>query len=205
MATKQKEVEQEVTVKPVLAPYLMKIGDIGEKVEEAAGGLLAAIRKADIRSLGQFEEHILAAYNANKWNTRPGRPAKDRRNVPHTVRTYVWEIRSAYRAGIQVWRLKSMYDLRMARKRLKDREAAETTEVEEDVQVDVPAEVMQDLEGVRVLAPKQPNGALFHDLISTFIALPQDQRALFGRQLARLLHRYQAGMRQPRQAKAAAA
>lgn len=183
---------------PLLAVPLAEIATTGEKVERAAVTLLTAIRQGDLRSLGAFDDAVNAAYEANRWHTRPGRPAKDRRSVPHTVRTYVWEIRSAYRAGLEVWKFKTMYELRMARKAEKE-SAVETTatESEEQAQVTIPASVAQDLEGVRVLAIRQPNGALFHDLISLFIQLPDDQRALLGRQLARLLHRYQAAQSVP--------
>lgn len=174
-----------------LARPLSDIASTGEKVEAAATGLLTAIRIAGLQTLGAFDDAISAAYEANKWNNRPGKPAKDRRAVPHTVRTYVWEIRSAYRAGIEVWRVKTMYELRMAKKALTESAAVETTgEGEPETQPTIPPEVTQDLEGVRVLDVKRPNGALFHDLICVFVGLPAGPRALFGRQLARLTHRY---------------
>jgi hypothetical protein len=190
MAKQAKEIKPATNI---LAKPLQDIAATGEKVEAAATGLLTAIRKGDIRTLGAFDDHVTAAYEANKWNTRPGRPAKDRRNVPHTVRTYVWELRSAYRAGVEVWTLKTMYEVRMAKRANAEAAKAEAEGQGADVvTADLPAEVVQDLEGVRVLDAKRPNGALFHDLIATFIQLPADSRALFGRQLARILHRYQA-------------
>jgi hypothetical protein len=181
---------------PPLAVSLAQIATTGAEVEKAATGLLTSIRAAGITTLAAFDEAVKAAYDANGWNTRPGKPTEDRRSVPHTVRTYVWEIRSAFRAGVEVQRMKSMYDIRMAKKAIKEANTgAEGTgglEVASPL-TDLPPEVVQDLEGVRVLAPRQPNGALFHDLIACFITLEPEQRSVFGRQLARILHRYQAG------------
>lgn len=176
-----------------LAGSLKQIAATGERVEAAATTLLAAIKREGLTSLGAFDDAVKAAFEANGWNTRPGRPAKDRRNVPHSVRTYVWEIRSAYRVGVEVWTLRTMYEVRMAKRALQDAERVETTGDGEEptAQPVIPPECAQDLEGVRVLDVKRPNGALFHDLIATFIALKQEDRVLFGRQLARILHRYQ--------------
>lgn len=184
----------------LLAGPLRDIAATGEKVEKAATGLLAAIRRAELHTLGAFDDAIATAFEANRWNNRPGRPAKDRRAVPHTVRTYVWEIRSAYRAGLEVWTFKTMYELRMAKKALTDA-ASETTAETPEEEAEIPAEVEQTLVGVRVLDIKRPNGALFHDLVCTYIALPAVERALYGRQLSRLLHQYQAKL--PEQKKAA--
>jgi hypothetical protein len=176
----------------VLAAPLRDIATHGEKTENAAGALLKAIRDSRITDLSGFDTALTAAFDANGWNTRPGRPAKDRRNVPHTVRTYVWEIRAAYRAGLDVTTFRSMYDLRMARQKLSQQSTGGTDGNGETAQVfEIPADVAQDLEGVRVLDIKRPNGALFHDLVSLFISLPADQRSVLGRQLSRLLHQYQ--------------
>lgn len=180
-----------------LARPLAEIASTGEKVEAAATGLLTAIRIAGLQTLGAFDDAISTAYEANRWNNRPGKPAKDRRAVPHTVRTYVWEIRSAYRAGLEVWTFKTMYELRMRKKALAEADSVETTTDEEAAASPFPAEVVQDLEGVRVLDVKRPNGALFHDLICVFVGLPQESRAMFGRQLARIMHRYQAEAKLP--------
>lgn len=200
MARTSKAVEATADViaslKPVLAPALREIAKYGEKVEASATGLLSAIRTNDIRTLDMFDSHVLAAYQANKWHTRPGRPSKDRRSVPHTVRTYVWEIRSAFRADVKVWTCKTMYELRLKRKAALDSvSAVETTTGENGDSGELPAGVAEDLKGVRITGPEEPNGALFHDLVLCFLGLPQDQRALFGRQLARLLHRYQPAVR----------
>jgi hypothetical protein len=202
----QHETQQRSISTPLALP-LAEIAATGEKVEAAATGLLTAIRKAGLQTLGAFDDALNAAYEANKWNTRPGKPAKDRRAVPHTVRTYAWEIRSAYRAGLEVWTFKTMYELRMKKKALAEAPSVETTgdEVEIDPAQAIPEEVTQDLLGVKVVNTKQPNGALFHDLICTFITLPQAQRALFGRQLSRLLHRYQPEVAKPAAGKAKAA
>jgi hypothetical protein len=189
--------KKEMVVGAVLAAPLRDIAGMGEKVEAAATGLLSAIKRADLRTIGAFDDAIAAAFEANKWNTRPGRPAKDRRQVPHTVRTYVWEIRSAYRAGLEVWTFETMYALRMAKKALTEAAAEVTAEAptpEEPKEAPVPEDVQQTLVGVRVLDIKRPNGALFHDLICTYILLPTGERALYGRHLSRILHKYQAAL-----------
>jgi hypothetical protein len=189
--------KKEVVPGAVLAAPLRDIASTGEKVEAAATGLLSAIKRADLRTLGAFDDAIAAAFEANKWNARPGRPAKDRRQVPHTVRTYVWEIRSAYRAGLEVWTFETMYEVRMAKKALTERAAEVTAEVPvpgEVKEAPIPEDVQQTLIGVKVVDVKRPNGALFHDLICTYILLPGGERALYGRHLSRILHKYQAAV-----------
>lgn len=45
--------------------------------------------------------------------------------------------------------------------------------------------------GVRVASPEKLTGALFHDLVATFLTLPTEPRLMYGRQLTRLMHTYQ--------------
>lgn len=172
----------------VLAAPFKALAEAGEAVEATAARLLRSIRAEGITDVAGFDAAYTAACAANGWNTRPGRPAKDRRAIPHTVRTYAWEIRSALRVGIDVGACKSMHDLRM--KRQAEKAARTATTSDEAEPFEVPVEVQQDLEGVRVVAPRQPNGALFHDLIAVFLGLPGEQRPLYGRQLSRVMHRY---------------
>lgn len=176
-------------LKPILAAPLVALAQVGDHVEKAATRLLDTIRRAGIDTIEAFDEHAAAAYAANGWSTKAGRPKKDQRIVPHTVRTYMWEIRSAFRAGVDVGKCKTMYELRMARKEATP-ERIRGAAGDEMSAEELPTEVQQDLAGVRVLAPNQPNGALWHDAIALFIRMPAERRPLYGRQIARVVHRF---------------
>jgi hypothetical protein len=181
--------------KPLLAVALAQLARTGAAAERSASYLIGTIREGKLRTLEAFDEAVKAAFEANGWNTRAGKPeaGSERRAVPHTVRTYVWEIRSAFREGVEVWKLRTMYEVRMARAAAKANRTATTEEPGEPEPevMEFPPEVQQDLEGVRVLAVKQPNGALWHDAISLFVRLPTEHRAMYGRQIARIMHKYQ--------------
>ena len=170
-----------------LASALAAIGAQGEKVEATAVSLLKAIKTAGVRSLEQYGEAVKAAYDLNGWNTRQGRPTAEKRSkVPTTVRTYVWELRAAIKEDIKVWEFKTMYDIRMARAKLRRKAAsAPPVAANDPVIADLP-----ELEGVRVSHAEAPTGSLFHDLILTFAALEDDRRLLLARNLARLLKQY---------------
>jgi hypothetical protein len=189
-----------------LAALLVNLAAVGEQTEQAAGSLLRMIESQNIRDVKAFDAAIVAAYTENGWNAKPGRPSvdSDRRVVPHTVRTYVWEVRSALREGLPVWTFQTFYVLRMARKAKKEQVAgsgaapsaaasAPSTEPGGNghPSVLVPEDAKQDFEGVRIGGGAGPNGALFHDLMVCYLNLRPEDRALLGRQLARLLHKYQ--------------
>src|SRR5690348_2811284 len=98
-----------------LARVFTTIAEHGKSTDNVAAGILAIVSEAGIKDAESFDPLVRAAYAANGWNPRPGRPTeetKDLEMVPPTVRTYVTAIRRAFRRGIDVSRLKNFYELR---------------------------------------------------------------------------------------------
>lgn len=182
-----------------IASALLGLAEVGGQVEQTAASLLSLISTGNIRTLKQYDAAILDAYTANGWHTQAGRPTadSDRRSVPHTVRTYVWELRSGFREGLPVWTFPTFYALRIARK-AKHASATDPTAtgtavvpVTNGATVVLPPEVAPDFEGVKVSSTDKPNGALFHDVAVCYLHLSPEDRAMVRRQLSRLLSKYQ--------------
>lgn len=166
------------------ALILAAIGTQGEKVEGMGASLLSSLRAQGVKTLEDFDAAITAAYQVNGWNTRQGRPSAEKREkVPNTVRTYVWEMRSALKDGIHIWTCKTFYELRIARAKARKAPvvAAESSSLPK----------LPELQGVRITGVDAPNGALFHDLALVFAVIPEAQRTLLSRSLERLLRAYQ--------------
>lgn len=189
-----------------LAVALLGLAQLDAQVEDTASKLLGVVKAQNLTTIEAFDEAIAKAYAENGWQVGSGRPRKgdtERRLTPHTVRTYVWELREAYRAGLEVTKFPTFYALREARKALT---AVSTTTGAaagggnggngNGHGITIPPEVEQDLLGVRV-SGAEPNGALWHDAILCFAALPTEHRAMYGRQMARLTHRYQPMIARP--------
>lgn len=170
------------------AKVLAAIGKTGQKTEQVSAGLLRLLRENKVRTVADLDTVIAQAYAINGWNTRKGRPTGDKRDkVPHTVRTYVWEMRSAMRDGLPAWSYATFYDLRVARGKLRQIEAKEATAG------NPPLPTLPELKGVQV-SSTNVNGALLHDLILLFAAIPDDQRILLAKNLERLMGRYSAAV-----------
>lgn len=189
MATHAKK--RKVLAHVLIAQALAAVAEQGEKVESTAGGMLQSIRDGAIRTIEAYDEAVKKAYEVNGWHVRRGKPTDDRRLVPGSVRTYVWELRAAFKDGLPVWTYKTFYEMRLARKKVtapaaqgggSRTQASAGTET----QSDLPA-----LVGVRMTNGTEPNGGLFHDMILLYMKLNTDARVLLERNLSRLLHRYQ--------------
>jgi len=187
----------------VIAKVFAQLAAAGEAIETTAGGILRAVKAAKITTEEAFEALVKAAYDVNKWHSTQGKPKadSDRRAIPPTVRTYVWEVRAALREGLPVGSYRTFYDLRIARRKLRASSAGEPAAAAPAATnghtAEFPVDVAQDLQGVRVAGPEKATGALFHDLVVTFIALPTESRLMFSRQLTRLMHTYQRKAAQP--------
>ena len=171
-----------------LAAALAAIGTQGEKVEALATTLIRTVNEQGARTLADFDLAVTAAYDLNGWNTRQGRPSGEKRGkVPHTVRTYVWELRSALKDGVPIWDMKNFYEMRVARAKLaaKAKKASLPGHSAGDALPDLP-----EVTGVRLYG-QEPTGALLHDLILTFVTVPKAQRVLLARNLTRLLAQYE--------------
>jgi len=100
--------------------------------------------------------------------------------VPSTVRTYVSAVRRALRSDLPVSKYRTFTALRADLAKLGDESRPGA----------IPRAVRQSFLGVNVQAPREPNGALFHDLSAVYITLPPEHRDVLGRQLSLLLHKY---------------
>lgn len=170
------------------AKALAELGAQGEKTEDLASSLLRIIKEQMVRTIEDLDAVITAAYDLNGWNTRQGRPTVEKRaKVPNTVRTYMWELRSAVKDGVPVWNFKTFYEVRLARKKAK---VVAKPVVADDGRVNVLPD-LPELDGVRISHGDAPTGSLFHDLILLFVTIPDEQRVLLERNLSRLLHKYQ--------------
>lgn len=171
-----------------LARIFLTIADEESRTESTAGGILSIVTEARVRDVEAFNPLVTAAYAANGWNARPGRPdtdAEEKGEVPATVRTYVTTIRRGFRAGIRVASMKTFYQLRKAL-----RKAAEKKHGRRRAQARIPEEIKMNFVGVNVQAANDMNGALIHDTATVYAHLPEEQRTLFEKQLKRLLQRY---------------
>lgn len=183
-----------------LARILLLVAKQGAVCDGVAAGVLSLVKSAGIKTTEEFETVARAAYEANGWNVRQGKPEAGSQTtpVPATVRTYMWEVRAAYRAGLTVTKYRTFYELRKARKALNQPVVVPAAAASGTAGNGTngnghtyPPEVAQDLQGVRVNNPEQDTGALFHDIIGLFVRLDSEPRLLFGRQLTRLMHTYQ--------------
>lgn len=173
-----------------LARVFSTLAQEEQRTESTAASILAVIKEGRVRSVEKWDELVREAYEANGWNTRPGRPAANdgpKDEVPATVRTYVTIVRQALRAKMRITKYDTFTALRadLARKTGGGRAANDSSSAPR-----LPKAVAQSFVGVSLDGPMSPNGALFHDLGAVYITLPAEQRDLFGRQLNRLLHRY---------------
>ncbi len=165
-----------------LANTFRRIAAAAEKLEDTASHILKVVADINASDLETFDQLVREAYRQNGWNERPGRPSTEAATtVPKIVRTYVSEIRAAFRLGLKVRTFESFYQLRMA-----IREKREQLEAE----ANVAAKSWPALRGVKVSSPDKLNGALFHDLIVIYDHLDEESGAALERSVKRLLGKY---------------
>lgn len=168
-----------------LARVFTSLADAGKSTDSVAAGILAIVAEAKAKDVAAFDPLVRAAYTANGWNPRPGRPTDDNKGldpVPPTVRTYVTAVRRAFRFGVNVAKCETFYDLRKALR--KARPSASRSLV-------LPSAVAGHFVGVDFAAtPKDVNGALIHDVGVVLTTLPKPMQALFEKQLKRLVTQY---------------
>ena len=167
-----------------LARLFTTLADAGKSTDNVASGILAIVAEAAVKDVEGFDPLVRAAYAANGWNPRPGRPTEETKNlemVPSTVRTYVTTVRRAFRFGVPVAKMKSFYELRKALKKAKPPSRGATV---------VPAAVREHFAGVEIGVPMDVNGALVHDVGVLLVNLPKSHQTLFEKQLQALVIKY---------------
>ena len=174
-----------------LARVFSAIAGDEHRIESTAAGILKILKAEGIADVDEFDVAVRAAYDANGWHTKQGRPANGvkKDEVPSTVRTYVSWVRSAMRAGLRVARFDTFQDLRKAlAKKTKHTVRGGRQETAEGA-VKIPDDIVESFRGVQVV-DAAPNGGLFHDLAVVYVKLEPAERGLFGRQLNQLLGKY---------------
>jgi hypothetical protein len=187
-----------------LAAAFKTLAAQGSQIESTASGVLAIVKSANAVNEQAFDALIELAYEANGWNAKVGRPtagAKKLEAAPETVRTYVTTVRRAIRIGLRVGSYDTFTALRTALERKtqprlvrsgrKARKGSKKAQVATNGHARIPKAVENDFVGISIEGnPRDPNGALFHDLAATFIKLPPEPRSDMGRELSQLLHKY---------------
>lgn len=166
-----------------LAQVFTNLAEAGKSTDSVASGILTIVADARVRDVAAFDPLVRAAYAANGWNPRPGRPTEETANldsVPATVRTYVTAVRRAFRFGVPVARCKTFYELRKLL-----REARPSPRP-----LAVPAAVRENFTGVDLASPNDVNGALIHDVGAVYANLPKEHQRLFEKQLQQLVVKY---------------
>lgn len=170
-------------VKTALSAALKTLGDFQGRLDDRAKAIFNVVRNAKIRKLEAFNEAVALAYADNGWHTAIGKPKGNAKTqpAPRTVRTYVWEFRTAFKLGLPVGSMTSLYELRqaVAANRKKRPIAAANDERPEE------------LKGVSIRQPDTIVGAVFHDIIAVYANLPEADQQSVVAQLNRILHRYQ--------------
>lgn len=181
-------------VETQLARVFASVAESEQSMESTAAGILAIVKGNKINTVDRWDEAVAAAYEANGWNTRAGRPNGDqtpRMPVPTTVSSYAALVRTALRTRMKVSKYETFTALRVAMAKRNGRtdhrgngkQAAATLR---DIHTGPVAESFVGVE----IDKAEPNGALFHDLGVVYAKLPEEHQAMLGRQLARLLHKY---------------
>jgi hypothetical protein len=171
-------------VETQLARVFASVADSEQSLETTAAGILSIVKDNKINTVDRWDEAVGAAYAANGWNTRAGRPNGDetpKQPVPATVSSYVALVRTALRAKMRVAKYDTFTSLRVAlakrNGRTDHRGNGKSTAPGGRLNLKGPvAESFVDVD----IQKAEPNGALFHDLAVVYAKLP----------LPRLLHKY---------------
>ena len=162
-----------------LAAVLAQLAETAEVVESVAGDMLAAIRERNAETLETFNELIGDAYVRNGWSRKVGRPVEGsaEKAAPDAVKLYVSVVRAGYRLGISVLTYESMSALR---KDVREKRSRLLT----------PVDKAPELKGVQVSTAGHLTGALWHDVISVWDHLPQDEQNALETQIRRLIAKF---------------
>ena len=157
-----------------LAAALAVIGKGANELDNQATQVLRLVRAEKINDLKGWSAAVRAAYKANGWNGKPGKPkagAKKALAVPGTVKQYVSAIRRAFRLKLPVSSYSSFYALRQDLKARTVKAAKRQAKVE--------AKQPLEMIGIKLRQPDTLNGAIFHDLTVLYQALDRSRKPKF--------------------------
>ena len=186
---------RKLKIETQLARVFASVADVEGSLESTASGILAIVKDNKVNTVDRWDEAVEAAYAANGWNTRAGRPNGDetpKQPVPGTVSSYVALVRTALRNKMKVSRYDTFTALRVAiakRNGRSDHRGNGRSTITPGGKLNLKGPVAESFVDVDI-QKSEPNGALFHDLAVVYAKLPTDHQAMLGRQLARLLHKY---------------
>ena len=165
-----------------LKSVFAEIADIERKSDDVAGQILQAMREYETYTAEDFDVLVYAAYDENGWTYKVGKPKPGEISnpVPRAVKTYVTEIRSAFREGLEPWEYDSMYALR------KDVKAARRG----GSQGAALARKFPEFAGVSLKDEDKFTGALFHDLLVAYEHLTDEEREAMRKSAQRMLRKF---------------
>lgn len=153
--------------KTSLASALAVIGREANELETRAMQVLHIVKRDKITDVKAWSAAVRAAYKANGWNGKPGKPkaGSTAKAVPVTVKQYVSAVRAAFRLKLPVASYSSFYALRqdLAKQRAKARKP-------------VNGHAKPELAGVQVSRPDELTGGPFHDLVVLYGALDRGRQ-----------------------------
>jgi hypothetical protein len=165
-----------------LTRTLKSLAEQAAGADSTAGAILRFVREEKIKKLDDWSAAVAAACEANGWHATRGRPVagSTATAMPRTVRTYLVEIRNAYRLGVRVWEIESLYDLRKATAEAREKAAAAAPQ----------RKVRPELQGVHVTADQRLIGAPFHDLVVVYQHLKRDEQEKVQRAVLQLVQKH---------------
>jgi hypothetical protein len=182
-------------VETQLARVFASVADSEQSLETTASGILAIVKDNKITTVDRWDESVAAAYEANGWNKRAGRPSngdEPKKPVPTTVSSYVAIVRTALRNKMKVYKYDTFTALRVAiakRNGRADHRGNGNSRLLPGGKLKLVGPVAESFIDVDI-QKAEPNGALFHDLAVVYATLPAEHQSMLGRQLAKLLHKY---------------
>lgn len=166
---------------PALAEALAEIATTTDTLETRADNILGIVRANDIRDAKAWRKIARAAYKANGWHARPGKPGRNGKGtpVPATVKQYVSQIRAAFRFELDVLKFKTFHALRKAVKEIR---AAKRPK----------AKGSRDprLAGLKLVKANTLTGAVFHDAVALYDNLDERKQAQMAKAVANIIRQF---------------
>lgn len=151
-----------------LATALAVIGRDAVALESKADSVLRIVKTQKIKDVKAWGAAVRAAYKANGWNGKPGKPKAGAKTspVPATVKQYVSTIRAGFKLKLLVASYSSFYALKqdIAKERAK-RRPKQTN-----------GKAAPEMAGFKLNQPDVLTGGPFHDLAVLYGALDRARR-----------------------------
>lgn len=169
--------------KSALAATLAVISSAEHELEAKATAVLRIVRSQRIGTLKEWGAAVRAAYKANGWNGKPGKPKAGNlaKPVPGTVKQYVSAIRRAFRLKLPVSSYTSFYALRQDLRKRSEKAARKMGSA---------AHRRPEFAGITLARPDELTGAPFHDLAALYGALDRTRKPMMLQALDRVKRQF---------------